>query len=36
MIVMKETWISNSINIVSMKLFVDNGEIIWRNRSVDK
>lgn len=33
---MEETQMIDSINIVLMKVFVDNVEIVWKDRAMDK
>jgi len=36
MIEMEETWMINAINIVLVKVFVDNVKVVWKNRAVSE
>ena len=35
-VVMKEIWMINTINIVLMKMLVDKAKIIWKDRAVSE
>ena len=36
MVITEETWIVDSINVVLMKVFVDNVKVVWEDRAVGK
>jgi hypothetical protein len=36
MIVMEETRMMNAINVVLMKVFVDNVKVVWKNRAMSE